>query len=302
MENKVISNKLLKGRARYKQNPNLESRVHKLTFSYKLFMFIILAFFLLYTLVPMLWLVVSSFKTNTELMGDPFSLPAKWQIQNYINAFQVSGLGTLFMNSIIISLCATALNVAVAGMASYVISRFEFKGREAIFNTFTVGILVPINALMVPYFLVVNKIGVYNTRFGLILVYAAVGLPLSISIVRGFMNSIPGELEEAGIVDGCNFFQRFFRIVLPMSRTGLVTAATFEFIYCWNEFIYAMLLTSSQEVRTIQIGIRYFTNQFTTDYVSMYAAIIISIIPSILGYILFQDKIISGLTAGAVKG
>jgi raffinose/stachyose/melibiose transport system permease protein len=302
MENKVTSNKLNERKVKNMLSLNKDNKVNKLNISYKIFMWIILIFFLLYTLVPMLWLVVSSLKTNTELMGDPFSLPAKWQIQNYINAFQVSGLATLFMNSIIISLCATLLNIIVAAMASYSIARFNFKGKEAIFNTFTVGILVPINALMVPYFLVVNKIGVYNTRLGLILVYAAVGLPLSISIVRGFMNSIPGELEEAGIVDGCNFFQRFMKIVLPMSRTGLVTAATFQFIYCWNEFIYAMLLTTSQEVRTVQIGIRYFTNQFTTDYVSMYAAIIISIIPSILGYIMFQDKIISGLTAGAVKG
>jgi raffinose/stachyose/melibiose transport system permease protein len=302
MENKVTSNKLNERKVKNMLSLNKDNKVNKLNISYRIFMWIILIFFLLYTLVPMLWLVVSSFKTNTELMGDPFSLPAKWQIQNYINAFQVSGLATLFMNSIIISLCATLLNIIVAAMASYSIARFNFKGKEAIFNTFTVGILVPINALMVPYFLVVNKIGVYNTRLGLILVYAAVGLPLSISIVRGFMNSIPGELEEAGIVDGCNFFQRFMKIVLPMSRTGLVTAATFQFIYCWNEFIYAMLLTTSQEVRTVQIGIRYFTNQFTTDYVSMYAAIIISIIPSILGYIMFQDKIISGLTAGAVKG
>jgi raffinose/stachyose/melibiose transport system permease protein len=302
MENKLTSNKLSERKINNKLRLNRDNKVNKLNISYKVFMWIILIFFLLYTLVPMLWLVVSSLKTNTELMGDPFSLPAKWQIQNYINAFQVSGLATLFMNSIIISLSATLLNIIVAAMASYSIARFNFKGKEAIFNTFTVGILVPINALMVPYFLVVNKIGVYNTRLGLILVYAAVGLPLSISIVRGFMNSIPGELEEAGIVDGCNFFQRFMKIVLPMSRTGLVTAATFQFIYCWNEFIYAMLLTTSQEVRTVQIGIRYFTNQFTTDYVSMYAAIIISIIPSILGYIMFQDKIISGLTAGAVKG
>lgn len=302
MENKAILNKSNKPRIRKTKDLGSEGSVKRLSISYKVFMWIVLIFILLYTLVPMVWLVISSLKTNTELMGDPFALPAKWQIQNYINAFQVSGLATLFMNSIIVSLVATVLNIIVAAMASYVVARFEFKGKEAIFNTFTIGILVPINALMVPYFLVVNKLGVYNTRFGLILVYAAVGLPLSISIVRGFMNNIPGELEEAGIVDGCNFFQRFFKIVLPMSKTGLVTAATFEFIYCWNEFIYAMLLTSSQEVRTVQIGIRYFTNQFTTDYVSMYAAIIISIIPSILGYILFQDQIISGLTAGAVKG
>lgn len=302
MRNEGILNKKNGIKFKNRRNSNGDGCVKKLTISYRLFMWIVLIFFLLYTLVPMAWLFVSSLKTNTELMGDPFKLPAKWQIINYINAFQVSGLAILFMNSIIISLCATLLNIMTAAMASYVISRFDFKGKEIIFNTIVVGILVPINALMVPYFLIVNKIGVYDTRLGLVLVYASVGLPLSISIIRGFMNNIPGELEEAGIVDGCNFFQRFFKIVLPMSRTGLVTAATFQFIYSWNEFIYAMLLTSSQNVRTVQIGIRYFTNQFTTDYVSMYAAIIISIIPSVLGYIAFQDQIISGLTAGAVKG
>ncbi len=283
-------------------NIHKSNRIKRGSISGKVFSWIILIFFLLYTLVPMIWLLISSFKTNTELMADPFSLPQKWQIQNYINAFQVSGLGTLFFNSLLVSLTATFINVFVAAMASYVMSRFHFKGREAIFNSFTVGILVPINALMVPYFTIITKLNLYDTRIGLILVYSAVGIPLSVSIVRGFMNTIPVELEEAGIVDGCNFFHRFFKIILPMSRTGLVTAATFQFIYCWNEFIYAMLLTSSQTTRTVQIGIRYFSNQFTTDYVSMYAAIIVSIIPSILGYILFQDQIISGLTSGAVKG
>ncbi len=128
------------------------------------------------------------------------------------------------------------------------------------------------------------------------------GLPLSIFIIRGFMNTIPRELEEAGVIDGCNFYQRFYKIILPLSRAGIVTAITFQFLYCWNEFIYAMLLTSSQTNRTVQVGIRFFSNQFTTDYTSMFAAITISIIPAIAGYVLFQRQIISGLTSGAVKG
>ncbi len=268
----------------------------------RVFMWMLLVFFLLYTLLPMLWLVVSSFKTNTELMGSPFSLPVKLQFQNYINAFMVSGLGTLFLNSIFISIAATFLNVLVAAMASYVLARFNFKFREKFFTMFVVGILVPINSLMVPYFTLITKMHLYDKKFGLILTYAAVGIPISVSIIRSFMTTIPVELEEAGIIDGCSFYQRFFHIILPMSRTGLVTAATFQFLYCWNEFIYAMLLTSSEKTRTVQLGIRYFTNQFTTDYTSMYAAIVVSIIPSILGYIMFQDQIISGLTSGAVKG
>lgn len=268
----------------------------------KIVMWIILIFFLAYTVLPMLWLLMSSLKTNTELMGSPFSFPEKLQFQNYVNAFKVSGLGRLFLNSIFISVTATALNALIAAMASYVLSRFHFKGREAIFTAFVVGVLVPINSLMVPYFTLITKLRIYDTKLALILTYAAVGIPISVNIIRGFMMTIPVELEEAGIIDGCNFYQRFFHIILPMSRTGIVTAATFEFLYCWNEFIYAMLLTSSEKTRTIQLGIRYFTNQFTTDYTSMYAAIVISIIPCIIGYIAFQDQIISGLTSGAVKG
>lgn len=263
---------------------------------------IILIFFLLYTLLPMVWLVISSFKTNTELIGSPFSLPSVFQINNYINAFQVSGLGLLFGNSVLISLSATLLNVFIASMASYVIARFKFKFKEVLFNILVIGILVPINSLMVPYFTLINKVGLYDSIFGLVLVYTAIGIPISVYIIRGFMNTIPVELEEAAIIDGCSFYQRFLRIVFPLSRTGIVTAGTFQFLSCWNEFVYAMLLTSSTNARTIQVGIRYFTNQFTTDYTSMYAAIVISIIPSIIGYILFQEQIISGLTSGAVKG
>jgi raffinose/stachyose/melibiose transport system permease protein len=116
------------------------------------------------------------------------------------------------------------------------------------------------------------------------------------------MDSIPMEVEEAAYIDGCGFFGRFFHVLLPLSRTGIVTAATFEFLTCWNEFVFANLIVSSEKLRTIQVGIRYFTNQFSTDYVSMYAAIVISIIPSILGYIFFQEQIIAGMTSGAVKG
>jgi raffinose/stachyose/melibiose transport system permease protein len=164
------------------------------------------------------------------------------------------------------------------------------------------GILVPLNALIIPYFAIINYLNLYDTRIGLILVYCAVGLPVSIYILTEFFKSIPKEIEEAAVVDGCNFLQRYIKIMLPLSVPGLMTAGTFQFILCWNEFIYAMLLTSSKNIRTIQFGISYFTNEFFSDYVSMFAAIVISILPSITVFILFQEKVISGLTAGAVKG
>ncbi len=264
---------------------------------------ILIIFFAVYTLFPLLWLVASSLKTNFEFLAEsPFSLPAVPQWQNYVNALTVAGLGRMLLNSVFVGISATIVNVVIASMSAYCISRFRFKGRENIFTLFTAGILVPLNALMVPYFVIINKLGLYNTYGGMILLYSAIGIPMSTFLIRGLMDSIPMEVEEAAYIDGCGFYGRFFHILLPLSRTGIVTAATFEFLTCWNEFVFANLIVSSEKLRTIQVGIRYFTNQFSTDYVSMYAAIVISIVPSILGYVLFQEQIIAGMTSGAVKG
>ena len=263
----------------------------------------LIIFFALYTLFPLIWLFTSSLKTNFEfLAGSPFALPARPQWQNYINALTVAGLGRMLLNSVIVGLSATLFNVIAASMGAYCISRFRFSGREKLFTLFTAGILVPLNALMVPYFVIITKLGLINTYGGMILLYCAIGILMSTFLIRGLMDSIPMEVEEAAYIDGCGFFGRFFHIILPLSRTGIITAATFQFLTCWNEFVFANLIVSSEKLRTIQVGIRYFTNQFSTDYVSMYAAIMISIIPSILGYILFQEQIISGMTSGAVKG
>ena len=282
-------------------------KVHHKDITVKDTLFLLIKWFLIllfamYTLFPLLWLLVTSLKTNAEYFNNPFSLPAIPQFQNFINAFQQANLGKMIINSITVAVLATFLNIMVASMASYAISRFRFKGREFLFALFSAGIMVPLNALMVPYFTIFSRIGLLDSLNSLRILYAAIGLPISTFIIRGFMDSLPMEIEEAAYIDGAGYYNRFFRIVLPLAKTGMVTAATFQFLTCWNEFVYANLLTSSPATKTIQIGIRYFTNQFTTDYVSMYAAIVIAILPSIIGYMLFQEQVISGLTSGAVKG
>jgi len=261
-----------------------------------------LLFIFAYAIFPVIWLAIASLKTNGELMADPFALPKVWQFKNYLKAVTVSGIGRMMLNSVFISIAATALNILLTSMAAYSVSRYEFKGNKVLQTMFSSGILVPLNALMVPYFVLINRIGLYNKMEGLMLVYTAIGVPISTFIIMGFMKSVPAEMEEAALIDGANFYKRFYSVIFPLSRAGVVTAGTFQFLTCWNEFVYANLLTSSQNVRTIQLGIRYFTNQFSTDYVSMYAAIIISILPSITAYVLFQKQIIAGLTSGAVKG
>jgi raffinose/stachyose/melibiose transport system permease protein len=263
---------------------------------------LLLGFFLVFTFLPLLWLVLSSFKTNLELISAPFALPKAWQIQNYVNAFQLADLHRLFLHSVVVSVLCTGLNVLVASMAAYALSRARFGLNSLILNVILAGVLIPIIALMVPYFRLVSRIGMYDRLAGLILTYAAINLPISVFLIHGFMGGIPRELEEAAVIDGCSFAQRFARVIFPLSRLGVVTAGTFVFLYSWNEFIYALLLTSSVRARTLQLGIRFFRSQFVTDYTSMYAALVVSIVPSVLIYILFHEKIIQGLTSGALKG
>ena len=263
---------------------------------------IVLVFFLIITFIPLLWLVISSFKTDLELVSKPFLLPKVWQIQNYVRAFQLSDLHLLFLHSIIVSAVATALNIFVASMASYALSRFRFGLNNVILSIILAGVLIPIIALMVPYFQLISKLGIYDSLLALILTYAAINLPISVFLIHGFMGTVPKELEEAGLIDGCSFWQRYARIVFPLSRLGVVTAGTFVFLYAWNEFIYALLLTSSVRARTLQLGIRFFKSQFRAEYTSMYAALVVTMIPSIAVYIIFHEKIIQGLSSGAVKG
>ncbi len=271
----------------------------KIYFSFK---WIIIILFVVYAIFPFLWLVLASLKTNAELLDDPFKLPEVFQFKNYTEAIEAAGLIQLIINSLIISSSATFLNVLVSSMCAFAIARHNFWGNNVLFLMISSGILIPLNALIIPYYAIINYLHLYDTRTGLILVYCAVGLPVSTFILTEFFKSIPKEIEEASTLDGCNFVSRYFRIMLPLALPGLATAGTFQFILCWNEFIYAMLLTSSTEIRTIQFGISYFTNQFFSDYVGMFAALVVSILPSITVFILFQERVITGLTAGSVKG
>lgn len=262
----------------------------------------VLVFFLISTFIPLVWLLVGSLKTNLELQTEPFSLPDVPQFSNYVEAVEISGLHRLFVNSVLVSGLSTVINLLIVSMAAYVFSRFVFRGQNALLNVMLAGVLVPIVALMVPYFRIITGIGVYDTLWALIITYAGINVPISLFLVHGFMKTVPRELEEASIIDGCGFFQRYAQIVLPLSKLGLVTAGTFAFLFSWNEFVYALLLTASEESRTLQLGIRFFTSQFRTDYTSMYAAIVIAIIPMIIVYILLHERIIKGLTSGALKG
>ncbi|RKX89222.1 MAG: carbohydrate ABC transporter permease [Spirochaetes bacterium] len=263
---------------------------------------IVLIFFFTFTFIPLLWLLISSFKTNLELQLKPFAMPKIWQFTNYANAVKISGLPRLFLNSIMISTVSTGLTMIVTSMAGFVFSRERFPFRQGLLNLILAGVLVPIIALMAPYFRLTNALGIYDSIWALIFTYTAINIPISTFLLYGFMRTLPRELEEAAIMDGTGFVGRYWRIILPLTKPGMVTAGTFVFLFSWNEFIYAMLLTSRPAVRTLQLGIRFFTSQFFTDYTSMFAAIVLTMLPTIIIYIVLHEQIIKGMTSGALKG
>ena len=263
-----------------------------------LFLLVLLAI----ALLPFLWVIISSLRTNLELQVSPFGLPKALQWNNYLNALQMADLPRLLINSLLVATFTVVLNSFITSMTSFVLSREYFKGRDVLYTLFTAGILIPVISFMVPYFTLITRVKLYNTLAALVIVYTAVNIPVSIFLQTNFMKGLPKEIEEAAIIDGCGFYKRFFSIIFPMSRSGIVTAGTFCFTYAWNEFTMAMLLTSSVNSRTVQLGIKFFTSQFITDYGSMYAAIVVAIIPSIVIYAFLHDQIIGGVTAGSVKG
>ena len=284
-------------------NGYLNSKIRPIDVVAKIFKWFFIVFFLVFMLFPLVWIIISSFKSNLEFeTQSPLNLPKVWHFDNYVNAVSISNLPKMFLNSVIVAVVTTALNLLVSSMAAFALSREKFRYRNAILTALLSGVLIPIIALMVPILKINTFLGITDTIWSLILTYTAINLPVSIFLIHGFMSTIPKELEESAVIDGCTFTQRFTRIVFPISKPGLVTAGTLVFIYCWNEFTYAMILTISETCRTIQLGIRYFQTQFVIDYTGMLAAIVITMIPTVFVYIFLHEKIISGMTAGAVKG
>ncbi|SES11716.1 carbohydrate ABC transporter permease [Salipaludibacillus aurantiacus] len=263
--------------------------------------YLILLFFLIVTTFPFIWILISSLKGNAELMRSPFSLPETWQFANYVEAFSVGNLGRLFWNSLFVSTVSTAVCILFATMAAYAV-RKGGKWSKIIYFTIIIGIFLPTNSLLVPYYLIAAQFNLINTPWALITTYMAMGLPLTLLIIYGFVRGVPQEIFESAEIDGCNMFQTYYRILLPLVRPGIATAAIFQFLFAWNEFIFALLLTTDQSVRTLQVGISLFKSVYQNDFTTMFAAIFSSLIPIIIIYIFLQKHIIDGLTSGSVKG
>jgi raffinose/stachyose/melibiose transport system permease protein len=252
------------------------------------------------TTVPALWLLLSSFKTTTELFSSPFGLPRQWSFANFTGALQAQPLVTYFRNSVVVAAASTALTIVVATMASYaLLHKFRLNSATRVFLFF--GLLVPVSAFVTPIFYVVYHLGLYNTVWGIALVYSGITLPTGFLIIKTYMDTIPKEIIESAQIDGASFHTVFFRIVVPLSTPGLATAAIFLAIAAWNELLYANLLSQDQSAQTLQVGIRNFLTSYAANYPQAFAATLMAIAPTVLAYAVLSNRVITGMTAGSLK-
>ncbi len=254
------------------------------------------------SIVPFIWVLFSSFKTNSEILSAGMGFPTGMHLSNYATAFKLAPILTFYKNSIVVGILATIVNLFVCSMAAYVVVRCNFKAKGLVTLMFSLGLIIPGAALIQPLYTILNAGHMYNTLTGLVLVYTALGMPTTFYIMVSYIKTIPFTLEEAAYIDGSGFFRTFVQIVLPITRPAFATAGVIQFLLAWNEFQFALTLTGSTEKRTLPIALYYFKSAFASDYGAMFAATVVVAIPSIIAFILLQKQVIAGLAAGSVKG
>jgi multiple sugar transport system permease protein len=256
-----------------------------------------------YALIPVLWLVSLSLKDKSTFTDGHF-IPRKWTFENYVNIFKVGGFTQPLINSIGIAIISTVIAIVLGTFAAYAIARLEFPGKRLMLGASLLIAMFPQVSLVTPMFQIERSIGLFNTWPGLILPYITFTLPLTIYTLSAFLREIPWELEKAAKMDGATPFQAFRQVIVPLAMPGVVTTAILAFIQCWNDFVFAISLTSSNRGRTAPAAISFFTgaSQFEDPVGSIMAAAVVITIPIIIFVLIFQRRIVSGLTSGAVKG
>lgn len=249
------------------------------------------------------WMVVASFKTNKTVFRQLWSLPEKLNFTNFRVALYDLNFARYAINSLIVVMVSVALILIISAPASYALTRMKMRFATPMTFFFIAGMGIPIQLLFIPLFKILNNLNLVDTLFGLIIVYVALNLPFTVFLLTGFFLSIPSEMEEAANIDGCNEFQTFFKIMVPMATPGIITAAIFNFIILWNEYVLAIMFITSEKNRTLSLGLYslYSSLQYTSDWVSIFAGSVLVIIPTIILFILLSEKLISGITLGAIK-
>ncbi|MNI16685.1 L-arabinose transport system permease protein AraQ [compost metagenome] len=264
---------------------------------------IILGILFVTQLYPLLWLLIYSLKNNEEILsGAFFALPASPQWKNFTDAIGAGHYFQYLSNSLFVTTVTMLGVLLLSSLASFAISRFRWRYAQTVMVLFLIGMMIPLQATLLPLMIIFKNLGILNTHLSIILPYIAFQTPIAVFILSGFMKSIPSEIEESAIVDGAGIFRTFWSIIIPISIPPMMTVCILTFINIWNEYILAATFISSERLKTLPFGVNSFVSQYSVNYGAIGAFLVLGALPVILIYFLLADKITKGMVAGAVKG
>ncbi|OZV80587.1 sugar ABC transporter permease [Micromonospora echinospora] len=250
---------------------------------------------------PLLLVLIGSFRSNADILRAPVGLPSSFDVSNYTRAWETASISTYFLNSLAVTAASVVLCVSVSALAAYALSRWRFRGRALLAAFFLSGLMIPAKLGLLPVFYMFQSMNLIDSRIGLVLLYAASGVPFSVFVIMGFMRGLPGELEEAARIDGAHEGRLFVSIVLPLMRPALAVVTVFQFAPTWNDFFYPLVLLRSSEKYTIPVGLTRFFGEFAADRGTLFAGLVIALVPLAVVFALATRQIVAGLTAGMSK-
>lgn len=277
-------------------NKNLKSRI------IGIIKWIFLILMALFAIIPLLQVLLNSFRTDSQVKSMPIGLPEQIMLDNYIDTWKIGEYGVAYINTILIAFFVIIIVLTIVGLGAYALSKLEFRLRGFMTAYFFVAISLPSFLYIVPDYAILNKIGLINTRTGLTIIYIAMQIPFNMLLLKTFLIGIPRELEEAAKIDGCNELNSFLRITVPIAKPMFLTIALLVFVNVWNEYLWSNTFISSDALKTVATRYVRFTGQYGSNMARIYTASVVSIAPVIILYLLFSRKFIEGMTSGSVKG
>ncbi|TCN21463.1 carbohydrate ABC transporter permease [Mesobacillus foraminis] len=257
---------------------------------------------LIFTLFPLYWTINTAFKQEGEIVQRPLSyLPVSPTIDNFVTAWTNVGFSTYFKNSLLVGVCTVLIVLVLSTLSGYALSRYKFKGKRPFLLMLLCTQFIPRSMLIIPLFIIFKNMGLISNPLSLIITYAAVEIPFTTVLMNGFISNVPRELEEAAMIDGCNRLQAIRHVIFPLLIPGIVATSVFTFIYTWNEFLLALMLTNQQGRFTLPVGLSYMMGEFNINYGALAAGSVIALIPAIILFAYAQKHLVNGM-GGAVKG
>ena len=270
----------------------------------KTLIYLFLAVFTFIQIFPFYWLVTFSFKSNTEIFdsNNLVGLPKVWHFGNYSKALMGGEILRYLLNSVFYAAVTVVVSTLLASMVAYAINRMYWKAKGIVAAIFSLGIMIPVQATLLPLFQGLDRLGIRGGYLGLMLPYITFAMPMTVMILGGFFKALPREIEEAACIDGCNIFNMFFKIILPMIRPGIATSCIFAFLNTWNELLFANTFVDDAKYKTLPVGIMSFVGEHSTNWGIIGAGMVIATLPTVLIYLLLSKQVQESFTVGAVKG